>query len=301
MTLRRLRRLAVSLALAGAALATGCLTLDGFFFSPVHVDAYRWDEADPQLDGELNGEVVEGHPSRVPAADRMEGFVESAEGDSIHWVFAHRADARATIFYSHGKSRHLGRYWDRVERLWAAGYSVMIYDYPGYGRSTGTPDEASIHAAARAAYALVPSMPDVDADRLLLMGYSLGGAATFELAVEAETGAVPRARGVITEAVFCSTEALVQDGAFLDLPAEFLARNRFDNCARMPRITVPILMLHGADDDFVVPRHAELLRARATTDVTLVTVPGAGHTTVPVVMADAYEQAIADHVTRALP
>ena len=297
---RAARPVQVMLALTACSLAA-CLTLDGFFFTPRRVERYRWDEVDPELDGELDGDTSPPHPSRVPAAERREGFVESAEGDSIHWVFAHHDAPRATLFYSHGRSKHLGRYWDRVERLWEAGYAVMIYDYPGYGRSTGVPDEASIHAAARAVYETVPTMPDVDPARIVLMGYSLGGAPTFELAVQAEAGVVPRAAGVITEAVFLSTEALVQDGAFLDLPAEFFARNRFDNGARMPRVTRPMLMLHGAADDFVVVRHAELLRARATADVTLNIVPGAGHSNIPVVMGSGYEAAIEAYLARVLP
>ena len=57
----------------------------------------------------------------------------------VHYVYAHRPDAAATVLFSHGTTWHLGRYWERAEALWERGLNVMIYDYPGYGRSTGEP------------------------------------------------------------------------------------------------------------------------------------------------------------------
>jgi dienelactone hydrolase len=58
----------------------------------------------------------------------------------------------------------------------------LIYDCPGYGRSSGSPSEEGIFAAAQAALQHLVTLPDVDADRVLLMGYSLGGGPTYELA-----------------------------------------------------------------------------------------------------------------------
>src|SRR5690606_27201649 len=173
------RALTVRLLVAASAFAlSGCMNLDGFLFNPTRVDApYNFDEASPELDGDLDPEGP--HASLVPAALRTEGFVESAEGDQIHWVFASRPGARDTILYSHGNAHHLARYWDRVELLWQGGFNVMIYDYPGYGRSSGSPSEPGLLASAEAALTELLQQPGVNPDRIFVVGFSLGGAATY--------------------------------------------------------------------------------------------------------------------------
>ncbi len=267
-----------------ALLATGgCTSLDPFLFKPEKVDEYHWDEIDPQLDGEL----TDPHPSLVGPEDRFEGFTE-AGGRQVHYVFARRPGAKDTIFYSHGNRKHLGRYWDRVELMWQLGYNVMIYDYPGFGRSEGEPSEEGIYENAQAVLDVLPTMPEVDPARVWLFGYSLGGGPTYELAARAERGETLAPLGVISEAAFCSIAALVQDGAFLDLPASYVANYEFDNCAKAATLTVPLLLIHGADDTFLVPRHAEMLAASAP-QAQLEIVPGAEHSDIPLVAGTAYQ------------
>jgi fermentation-respiration switch protein FrsA (DUF1100 family) len=291
-----MRRATIGTIVMALVLGGGGCALDSFLFNPRRVDEYRWDEVDPSLEGEL----TEPHPSIVPASDRSEGFLE-IEGASIHWVFAHHDAPVATIVYSHGNRWNLGRYWDRVERMWSRGYAVLVYDYPGYGRSTGTPTEPGVLAASRAALAHAITLPDVDPDRVVLFGYSLGGGPTYDLAARAARGEGPAVRAVISESTFCSVEALVQDGSFLDLAPGYFANSRFDNCARIAELgELPVLIVHGLADDFVVPRHADMLRARAAREPSAFFVPGAGHSDIPLVDGEGYDRAIDDHVAAAL-
>lgn len=290
-----MRRSILLAALALAALPS--CSLDAFLFSPRKVDEYHWDQADPNLDGEL----TDPHPSIVTPPDRSEGLLASAHGEQIHWVFAHHASPLATIVYSHGTSRNIGRYWDRVERMWSHGFSVLIYDYPGYGRSTGTPTEAGVIAAGEAALAHALTLADVDPARVILMGYSLGGGPTYALAAEAAEGRGPPIAAVISESTFCSVEALVQDGSFLDLTGSYFANAHFDNCARIAELSVPVLLIHGLADDFVVPHHEEMLADHARMPPRTLLVPGAHHSDVPLVAGDTYDQALLDFVADALP
>ena len=221
-----------------ALLLLGCLQIEDFFFTNEPIDAYRWDEAAPELDGDLG----EPHPSIVPASDRVEGFVTLASGAEVHWVLARRAGADVTFVYAHGSGPHLGRFWDRVERLWSLGDQVLIYDYPGYGRSTGEPSEAALYEAADAIWdEVVPSRAEIDPERTVLYGYSLGGAPTFHLAARTSREA-RRPRGVVAESVWCSIEAQIEDAAFLDLSPELLTHLEMDNCARIAELApdVPV-------------------------------------------------------------
>ncbi|MEE9386955.1 MAG: alpha/beta hydrolase [Nannocystaceae bacterium] len=292
------RKTAIATLILGA--GSGCLTLDPFLYTPEVVEMFGWDDdpCDPQLAGELaevehqkNGAPAAGcHPSFIPADSRHEGFVQ-AEGRQVHYVFAHRENARATIFYSHGRSKHLGRYWDRVERLWQLGFSVLIYDYPGYGRSEGEPNEAGIRANAMAAVELLPTLVDVDAENVYFMGYSMGGAPTLAMALFASSGAIDtRPRALVTESAFCSTETLIEDGSYLNLPVEFLAENAFDNCSALSQLDgeFPVLIMHGAGDSFVLPVHAKKLLAASEGEAELFMVAGADHIELPGVGGEAY-------------
>jgi fermentation-respiration switch protein FrsA (DUF1100 family) len=294
------RRASLSLSvLLPLVLVAGC-TLDSFLFNGRRVEEYRWDEADPALDGEL----TDPHPSIVPAADRLEGFLDAdVDGVAvpIHWVFAHRSAPTATIVYSHGNRAHLGRYWDRVERMWSRGYAVLIYDYPGYGRSGGTTSEAGVLAAGVGALDHVLTLPDVDPDRIVALGYSLGGAPAYHMAARAARGEAPRLRAMISESTFCSVAALVEDGSFLDLAPGYFASARLDNCARIAELgTMPVLIVHGLADDFVVPRHAEMLIEAASTMPSTLLVPGADHGDIPLVDGESYDRAIDEHIAAAL-
>lgn len=290
------------------AAAPACLTLDPFFFTNEASDGYGWDDdpCDPQLLGEIaevtharkGGPPPTCHPSRITADARHEGLLD-VDGRDVHYVFAQHPDPVATIFYSHGRSKHLARYWDRVELMVELGYSVMIYDYPGYGRSQGEPDEAGMYANAQAVLERLAEMPGVDPDDVVFFGYSLGGGPTYEMAVRAlagETTLVPRA--VISESAFCSTATLVQDGAYVDLPVEFVANNRFDNCAAMETVAaqLPVLILHGDADTFLLPVHAEKLQAASGDRATLVWIDGADHEELPVIGGANYVDTITEFI-----
>ena len=297
-------------------LPAACLTVDPFFFDNREADEYRWDDdpCDPQLQGELaevehrrnGGPPPSCHPSLVPPEDREEGFTPLPDGRQIHYVFAHRPGADTTVLFSHGTTWHLGRYWDRAELLWGMGYHVLIYDYPGYGRSEGEPDEAGVFAAAHTVLEdVLPRMPSVDLDRLVFMGYSLGGAPTYELALRASEGQLSvTPRAVISESTFCDATTFAHDVTRLDLPGQFLGEATWDNCGKIARLLpeLPVLILHGTNDDFIVPVHADKLRDAATgDDVTLRWVEGSNHGELPVVGGQTYRQWIREFIDEHVP
>jgi fermentation-respiration switch protein FrsA (DUF1100 family) len=288
-TTLRLER--VSLALATLTLLAACEVGD-FFFAGTPAEPYRFDESDPQVDGDLSSP----HPSIVPAALREEGFVVSGDGASVHWVLARQPAGAAsiTVLYSHGNGPGIGRFWDRVEILWQLGFQVLIYDYPGFGRSSGEPSEPGMYEAAESVLALLAARADVDPSRVIFYGHSLGAAPTFELASRAERGEVivdrageslvVRPAAVVTESAWCSIEEMIRDGAFLDLPGELLSRLRFDNCARIAALRdVPVMLLHGDRDRIVPVRQLALLEGQAAASPIVYVVPGATHVDVAVV------------------
>jgi alpha-beta hydrolase superfamily lysophospholipase len=273
----------------GAALlvVSACVPVDSLFFRPRRpVDGYDFDGADPDLDGHLS----EPHPSIVGPEDRREGFVETEHG-AVHWVLARRRGATGVILYSHGNAVHLGRYWDRVERLWRLGFHVLVYDYPGYGLSSGEPSEEAVIASARAMREHLETLPETANARVFLYGYSLGGVPTFDLAARGDRGEGPPNAGVIAESTFCSIEDLLQDNAQVGLPATFATHLVMDNCAAAARLEkTPVLLIHGTEDQTVLAQHAALLEQAASgVRVDVHRVEGAGHRDVPRVAGAHYD------------
>jgi hypothetical protein len=278
-------------AMAAAVGASACVPVEDFFFRPrAPVDGYDFDGVDPDLDGHLS----EPHPSIVGPEDRREGFLETSHG-AVHWVLAVRRGAPAVVLYSHGNAVHLGRYWDRVERLWSLGFHVLVYDYPGYGLSGGEPSEAAVLASARAVRAHLRRLPETAGAPVFAYGYSLGGVPTFDLAARGERGAGPPIDGVVAESTFCSIEELLSDNAQVGLPAHFATRLEMDNCAAAATLArTPVLLLHGDRDETVPIRHADLLRRAASgVDAELHRVEGASHRDLPRVAGKRYDAWIA--------
>jgi pimeloyl-ACP methyl ester carboxylesterase len=282
-----------------------CLTLDPFVFTAEQVDEYGWDDdpCDPQLAGELaeeraarGGPPAGCHPSLIGPEWREEGFIKVGDR-KVHWVYVRAEGSDETIFYSHGRRNHLGRYWDRVELLWSLGYNVMIYDYPTYGRSTGDEiTEAKIYNNAEAVLKTLPDFEGVNPAKIYYYGYSLGSAPAFEMVLRAQDGTVPAPGALIIESGICSFETLVQDGAFVDFPGSFFAEGEYDNCAKIGQVDadLPILIMHGADETFILPVHATQMRDNAKGNPEFHMIEGAKHADIPIVAEDEYEGWIAD-------
>src|SRR5262249_43741555 len=134
--------------------------------------------------------------------------------------------------------------------------AVLIYDYPGYGRSTGKPTEAGCYAAADAAYDFLVEQQKVPPTEMILLGSSLGGAMAHDLAVRRDN------RMLILINAFTSFPDMAQK-TFPWLPARWLVRNRLDNLTKIKSCSSPIFITHGTADDLIPFSQGERLFAAA--------------------------------------
>jgi fermentation-respiration switch protein FrsA (DUF1100 family) len=123
----------------------------------------------------------------------------------------------------------------------------MIFDYRGYGRSEGAPDEEGILLDARAARRWLAARANTTEEQIVVMGRSLGGAVAVDLA--ARDGA----RGLILESTFTSLPDVAVDH-YPFVPAGLVMRNRFDSLSTIARYHGPIVQSHGTADR-TVPFH----------------------------------------------
>lgn len=189
-------------------------------------------------------------PVRPPGAEVV--WLPTPAGAVEAWYLpAHGSSSGPAplLLFAHGNGELIDHWPDEFESPRRWGHGVLLLEYPGYGRSAGHPSEATITAAALAAFDWARSRPDIDSTRIVAYGRSLGAGAVCAL-----LGQRPVA-GVILEAPFTSTRAFaVRYGA----PA-FLVRDPFDNLARLTGYRGPLLILHGAEDRIIPPGHSEAL------------------------------------------
>ncbi len=159
-----------------------------------------------------------------------------------------RAPAPLLVF-THGNGELIDDWPSDFEapRQWGVG--VLLVEYPGYGRSSGSPSERSVTDGVLAAYDWASGQPSVDPRRIIAYGRSVGGGAATALAAARPLAAL------ILESTFTSVAAFASRyGA----PA-LLVRDRFDNLAAVRRFSGPLLILHGEHDETIPVSHGRAL------------------------------------------
>jgi len=175
---------------------------------------------------------------------------------------------KPVILFFHGNGDSVLGSMVAMRSLVAAGYGAVLPEFRGFNGAPGIPDEEGLYRDARASRAWVTAN-GIAADRIVIIGYSLGTGVAAQLALEQP----PRA--LILVAPYASV-AHVAAARFWWLPANLLVSERFDSAAKIGRIACPILLIHGAADTTIPPENSALLKIqRADADRALF--PGVGH------------------------
>lgn len=177
--------------------------------------------------------------------------------------------ADGTVLYCHGNAGNLShRTGDVMELMRSLRESVLVFDYPGYGKSDGTPSEAGCYAAAEAAYDWLNER--IPAERIIIMGQSLGGGVATDVASR------HKHRALVLAKTFTSIPAVAQS-EFPIFPARWLVRNQFDNLAKISRCTGRVFIAHGDRDHLIPLAHAEQLFEAAPAPKRFLLMQGHGH------------------------
>jgi fermentation-respiration switch protein FrsA (DUF1100 family) len=187
-----------------------------------------------------------------------EVLVETSGGKSVGWWIPLEG-ARGAVLFSHGSGRNISHYLRDAALYRDCGFSVLIYDYGGYGNSEGSPSEKRCYEDGLAFYKHLLDDRGFDPQRIVLAGASLGSGITTRLAVEQLPGAM------ILEAAFTSFPDAVVDAHWasrLFLP-RLVLRNRYANLTRVKELYCPVLVVHSRDDKTIPFAHGEALYAAA--------------------------------------
>ena len=183
----------------------------------------------------------------TPADARLEYedvTLKPAEGAEIHGWWVPRDKARGTVLFCHGNAGNISHRIDSIRDFNHLGLSVFIFDYRGYGRSTGRPNEKRIYEDVEAAWRHLVEDRGIPPDRIVIFGRSLGGGPAAYIAARTEPAAL------ILESTFTS---LVDVGRhyYPYLPVGLLLRTRYSVAEYVREVKCPLLVAHSPDDDII--------------------------------------------------
>ncbi|MBD2415288.1 alpha/beta hydrolase [Nostoc calcicola FACHB-389] len=193
---------------------------------------------------------------------------------SARYLFNPQADY--TILYAHGNAEDLGNIKQTLEQLHAWGFSVLSYDYRGYGTSEGIPTENNAYQDIDSAYNYLTKDLKISPQKIIVWGRSVGGGSAVNLAAQRPVA------GLILESTFISAFQVI-------VPFRILPFDKFSNLDKIKNINCPVLVVHGKLDEIIPFSHGEKLFAAASSPKLSLWIEEASHNDLFWVAGDKYQ------------
>lgn len=236
--------------------------LDSFLFNPTSIETYMLDDYMGEKTFEISDDY-DIHDSLIHIFSYMindEG--ESKENYAIYVGDLNSIDQDTIIMYCHGNRDHMDFYWNRQKLLAHVGgknrVGVLSFDYPGYGRSEGVPNEVNMYESTRQVMNWLVEQ-GVNSSQLYIYGYSLGSAPATKVCGSNEVFPLTP-QGLILENPFASSEVMVQSSGSLSLPDSYFTDVKIENAEEIKKVNQPFLWMYGTADDFLtVDKHGQVV------------------------------------------
>jgi fermentation-respiration switch protein FrsA (DUF1100 family) len=188
-----------------------------------------------------------GMGKQIPGLEKI--WLDTKGGKVEAWflpaALSHATGSQPAVIFAHGNAELIDFWPEELQKFPALGMGVLLVEYPGYGRSEGSPTQKSITEAFVAAHDALVARKDVDPSRIVLMGRSLGGGAVCALATERPSAAL----------ILLSTFTSVRACASSFLVPGFLVLDPFDNLSVVSAFSGPSLIIHGRHDNIIPYKH----------------------------------------------
>ena len=198
-------------------------------------------------------------------------YFTTADNVRLNGWFIPHPQASVTMIWFHGNAGNIADRVDNIKLLHdKTRIGIFIFDYRGYGRSPGSSSETTTYLDGEAAMNFVRSQLRVESKNLVIFGRSLGAAVAAEMASRHDS------RAVVLESPFVS----IREMAKVILPAVPigpLLSAKFDVIDKVGKITVPLLVLHGDQDEIIPFEHGKKVFAAAREPKQFYPITGAGH------------------------
>jgi fermentation-respiration switch protein FrsA (DUF1100 family) len=213
-------------------------------------------------------------------------YFRSEDGKKLHGWFFSGDKEHPVLLHFHGNAGNISHRLDLIKRLVQKDLQVFIIDYRGFGKSAGRPSEKGVYLDGLAAYDHLVREEGIPPENIVLHGHSLGAAVALQVALER------RARCVILESPFTSTKDMAKTMPLFFIFSPLLPSN-YNNLEKVTRLSVPLLVIHGDQDEIVTYSMGERLFAAAPGPKQFLRLEGAGHNDTYMVGGKGYLDALA--------
>jgi uncharacterized protein len=218
-------------------------------------------------------------------------WLRTADGVRLHaWWIAVPQTPLVTL-YLHGNAGNVTHRFLQIHEITAAGSSVLMLDYRGYGKSGGSPNEHGLYADADAAYQYLLDR-GYTARQIILQGESLGTAVVVDLASRRDCA------GIVLEAAFTSGHDVAN--TVLPVIGPLLFRG-LDSKSKIAKVCAPVLFFHGDCDDIIPLRLGRALFNAAPRPRSFWEVRGAGHNDLVETAGPSYREKLTEFYGRLVP
>jgi len=160
--------------------------------------------------------------------------------------------ARGVVLFCHGNAGNISHRLVSIQLFHELGLSVLIFDYRGYGQSTGKPTEKGTYRDADAAWDYLVEQRGIPAEHIILFGRSLGASIAADLATRQS------AAGLILESGFTSVPDIAAK-LYPWLPVRWFSRYQYDTRKKLANIHSPVLIAHSREDEIILYANGERL------------------------------------------
>ena len=214
--------------------------------------------------------------------DYLDLYFTTADNVRLNGWFIPHLQASATMIWFHGNAGNIGDRVDNIKLLHDKTHiNIFIFDYRGYGRSPGSSSETTTYIDGDAAMNFVRTQLQVESKNLLIFGRSLGAAVAAEMASRHDS------RAVILESPFMSIREMARV-MLPALPIGPLLSAKFDVIDKVGKITAPLLVLHGDQDEIIPFEQGQRVFAAARQPKQFYPIKGAGHNDTFIVGGNGY-------------
>ncbi len=182
----------------------------------------------------------------------------SSDGLKLHGWFIPKENHRCVLLFCHGNAGNISHRLDSIEIFNRLGMSVFIFDYNGYGKSSGKPSEDNTYKSAESAWNYLINKKHIKPNDIILFGRSLGGSIATWLAMNH----TPKA--LIIESTFTSMKELASR-FYIFMPVRLLLRYNYNTIGYLKTVKAPVMVIHSRDDELVPFNHAIELYDAANT------------------------------------
>lgn len=206
--------------------------------------------------------------------------LQSSDSVTIHGWYYRLEQADGALLFCHGNAEHVAHNGEFGNHLAVAtNCNVFVFDYRGYGRSTGAPNEAGVLADAETAVQWLAEENGIEPAQVIVFGRSLGGGVACHLVDKYGT------RGLILQSTF-SSMVDTAGSHYPCFPVKLVMRNRYNSVLRLKDYHGPLLQIHGSVDRVIpIAIGRRLFDSVESGKKSFVVLDGLGHNNVPADLA----------------